>query len=88
METLVDWSYLRNRVHSSVTLPPVTAKHHSQFMDFYIDFTSELRKVARGSMNVTDGFITHSSQRDRKISDLIRLFESGDLNKVRTCKYV
>ncbi|KAG1725293.1 hypothetical protein EDD22DRAFT_961659 [Suillus occidentalis] len=64
METLMDWSYLRNR-----------------FMDFYIDFTSELWKVARGSMNVTDGFITHSSQRDWKISDLIRLFKSGDLSK-------
>lgn len=84
----MDWSYLRNRVRSFVGLPSVTIKRFPQFPDLYIEFTSELRKVARGSMNVTDGFVTHETHRKQKILDLISLFDSGDLNLVRTCKFV
>lgn len=57
-------------------------------MDFYSDFTSEIRKVARGSMTVTDGFVAHENQRTQKILDLINLFNSGNQAQVRTYKSV
>jgi large exoprotein involved in heme utilization and adhesion len=58
-------------------------------MDFYTDFTSEIRKVARGSMTVADGFVTHEDQRkQKKILELIHLFNSGNQAQVRTYKSV
>ncbi|KAG2155199.1 uncharacterized protein EDB93DRAFT_1247690 [Suillus bovinus] len=69
-ETLMDWSYLRNR-----------------FPDLYIEFTSELRKVTRGSMNVTDGFMTHETHRKQKILDLISYLQKGVVGVLSTLMF-
>ncbi|KAG2092955.1 uncharacterized protein F5147DRAFT_657564 [Suillus discolor] len=38
----------------------------NRLVDCHNDFTSELCKVARGSMNVTDGFVAYKNQRKQK----------------------
>ncbi|KAG1735858.1 hypothetical protein EDD22DRAFT_852324 [Suillus occidentalis] len=64
-ETVVGWSYLRNR-----------------FLDFYIDMTSKLRKVTRGSTSPLAGFANSEDQKLKKILDLIVALNSTDRRQV------
>ncbi|KAG2339306.1 hypothetical protein BDR05DRAFT_1003418 [Suillus weaverae] len=65
-ETVVRWSYLRNR-----------------FMDFYIDITSEIRKITRGSTSPLAEFVTHEDKKLEKILNLIVALNSGDQKLVQ-----
>ncbi|KAG2739666.1 hypothetical protein P692DRAFT_20755020 [Suillus brevipes Sb2] len=47
-------------------------------MDFYIDITSEIRKITRGSTSPLAEFVTHEDQKLEKILNLIIALNSGD----------
>ncbi|KAG0694141.1 hypothetical protein DFH29DRAFT_1035258 [Suillus ampliporus] len=65
-ETVVGWSYLRNR-----------------FLDFYIDATSELRKITWGSTSPLAGFAVNEDQKMEKILNLIVAFNSSNKRQVQ-----
>lgn len=52
-------------------------------MDFYIDITSEIRKITRGSTSPLAGFVTHEDQKLEKILNLIVALNSVDQTLVR-----
>jgi hypothetical protein len=52
-------------------------------MDFYIDITSEIRKITRGSTSPLAEFVTHEDQKLEKILNLIVALNSGDQKLVR-----
>ncbi|KAG2125096.1 hypothetical protein DEU56DRAFT_916704 [Suillus clintonianus] len=55
----------------------------NRFLDFYIDVTSELRKITRGSTSPLAGFAVNEDQKMGKIFDLIVAFNSADRQQVQ-----
>ncbi|KAG2035461.1 hypothetical protein BDR03DRAFT_983622 [Suillus americanus] len=51
---------------------------HNQFMDFYIDITSKIRKIMQGSTSPLAGLVTHEDQKLEKILNLIVALNSVD----------
>ncbi|KAG2110714.1 hypothetical protein DEU56DRAFT_758365 [Suillus clintonianus] len=68
IESEVGWSYLRNK---------------GQFKDSYIDYTSDLRKVARGSASPLTGFVVSDEHRNQRILDLIILLNSDNVHWIQ-----
>lgn len=52
-------------------------------MDFYIDITSEIRKITRGSTSPLAEFVTQEDQKLGKILNLIVALNSVDQTLVR-----
>ncbi|KAG0701805.1 hypothetical protein DFH29DRAFT_999884 [Suillus ampliporus] len=55
----------------------------NRFLDFYINVTSELRKITRGSTSPLAGFAVNEDQKMGKIFDLIVAFNSADQQQVQ-----
>ncbi|KAG0693259.1 hypothetical protein DFH29DRAFT_881584 [Suillus ampliporus] len=68
IESEVGWSYLRNR---------------GQFKDSHIDYTSNLRKVARCSASSLTGFVISKEHRHQRILDLVVLLNSDNVQWVQ-----
>ncbi|KAG1738460.1 hypothetical protein EDD22DRAFT_959514 [Suillus occidentalis] len=56
---------------------------HERFSDFFIDFTSELRKVIKGSMTPDAGFASNVDHQASKSLHLIDLFNSNNQEMIQ-----
>ncbi|KAG0693355.1 hypothetical protein DFH29DRAFT_1007367 [Suillus ampliporus] len=71
----------------TIVVPSLTSKCYWQFLDFYIDVTSELRKITWGSTSPLAGFAVNEDQKIGKIFDLIVAFNSANQQQVQEAIY-
>lgn len=81
-ETRVYWSQLRNRVSLSHRNTSTT-EHFCQFLDYPIDFTSELRKIVRGGTTPDAGFGKNTEEEAEIKLHIIDLMNSDNESMVR-----